>query len=918
MALLTNNLRSGVTCLGIYLIVSILSLRYVALVDAADLTYVLPEGQPLGTLVGDIAVDYDLRSIMTSDEYNNLQYQILSTGNEYAPYFRVVNTTGKLLTTGPIDRDSISHCIRSPSCILPLDIAVNTIGAFFRKIAVDVNVTDLNDNSPVFKKALEIVEFSENSAQGMSQTIAGAVDRDSGNNTVANYYIETPNVPFYVEMEKYVDGSSFVKIIVDGNLDREKRDRYDIKIVAEDGGSPKRTGNVDVTINIIDVNDNAPQFNVPFYNVTLMEDISLNTVFLTVAAKDDDLGANGEVEYLLSPNQNSDNIAQRFAVDQLSGNLSVIGQLEYIPNEQTSIYVDAFDKGTQPRSSKIVVLVFIVDSSNNPPQINVNILQGDKEKLIARVSEYANVGNSVAHIGVIDTDYDKDRNGKVDCVAISEYFGLERYQANEYKAVVKKALDRELQERHDVNIVCRDNGSPPLNTTTSFSVEVLDENDNYPRFTKQNFYSKAEENNNVGDVVAKVSADDLDKPGTNNARIQYKLEATGGYPFWIDPDNGEIRANFVLDRENVSRIDLKVIAEDYGQPRLTATANVSLSITDQNDNYPMFSQPNYEFFVYENLPYNTSVDQLTATDKDDRENGAIVFRFDGMVPSDFPFSLYSDGNIKVIRPLDRELQSKHEFTVIAADQGSPSMSSSVTVTVNVLDQNDNVPVFVFPNDDNFTTTIPMASKPTSISIEVSATDKDAGDNGRVSYSIIGNNLTELFDIRSEKGLGFISLKRMPTDNEPMTYTLGLKAEDSGSPRQAAYKYLTVTFKRDNPPVESRTNFLIAVVLGCVTVVLSITIVLVIYIIRRNDHRREKSASSYGEKAAVQVRPEIKHPTDLASSSSSGSKESLKKVSFSTEHNSSLESDPHRDVLHAPLVNIDNLKVCVMSCYLLSG
>ncbi|XP_052797045.1 protocadherin-11 X-linked-like isoform X2 [Mya arenaria] len=894
----------AVSCLcWIYFTLFCLALR--GSVDAADLTYTVDEEQPRDTLVGDISVDYDLRSIMTSDEYNNLQYQILSTGNEFAKYFKVENTTGKLLTTEPIDRDSI--CIRSTSCKLSLNVAVSTIGAFFRKIVVDVNVQDLNDNSPDFPKAIETVDFSENSAVGMSQSIKGAVDRDAGNNSVARYYIETPNVPFDVDMESYVDGSSFVKIIVNGNLNREKTDFYSITIVAEDGGSPKRTGSVDVNINIIDVNDNSPKFDVPFYNVTLLEDTPLNTVFLTVSAVDSDLGDNGRVEYALSPNQNSDDIAKSFAVERTSGNISVIGQLEYIPNVQTSIYVDAYDHGAQPRSSKIVVLVNIVDSSNNPPQINVNILHGDSTKRIARVTEYSNIGSPVAHIGVIDTDYDKDRNGKVDCIAISDYFGLERYEANDYKAVVKTALDREAQDKHEVQIVCRDNGSPPLNTTTSFSVEVTDENDNYPRFTHQNYFVKTEENNKVGEIVAKVSATDLDKVNTSNSKIQYKLSAPNDDRFWMDPDTGEIRANVVLDRENTSRIDLKVIAQDHGSPRLSATANVSLSITDQNDNYPAFSQPNYEFFVYENLPYNTSVDQLTASDKDDRENGTIVFSFSKPVPSNFPFTLYSDGNIKVIRPLDRELQSKHEFTVIAADQGTPPLTSSVTVTVNVLDQNDNVPVFVFPNDDNYTTVIPLANNPDSVTIEIQATDRDSGDNGKVNYQIIGKNLSDMFEISSIKGMGVISLNRMPYGNEPLSYTLGLKAEDNGTPRQSAYSTLTVTFKRAIPPEDNRTNFLIAITLGCVTVVLSIIIVLIIYLIRRNDHSRRKNDTSYGDKADLQIRPEIKHPTDLASTSS-GSKESLKKVSFSTDHNSSIESEPHRDVLQAPLVSLDNLKI----------
>lgn len=892
-------------CMRMFLYLVLLG-RY--LVTAADLTYTIYEDKPKDTPVGNIAQDYDFRSLMTMEDYNNLQYQILRTGNDVTKYFRLVNTTGQLLTTEPIDRDNIAQCVRLSKCVLSFDVAVASSGAFFRKLTIDVNVTDLNDNSPLFTRNVETVNFTENSAEGTAYSIPGATDKDAGNNTVKNYYIETGNVPFDVEMETYVDGSSFVKIVVKGLLDREKTGSYNIKIIAEDGGTPKRTGSIDVKINVLDSNDNSPKFAQPYYNVTLNEDTPLNTVFLTVSATDDDAGENGQVEYKLSANQKSLKIPQKFAVDHVSGNLSVIGQLEYIPNEDLSIYVDAVDKGSSRRSSKVLVLVNIYDSINSPPKIILNILHGDRVSMVARITEYANVGFTVGLLNVVETDYDTERNGKVDCISLNEFFGLERYDTYAYKAVVRQPLDRELKDRHEVKIVCRDNGSPPLNDTTTFTVEVLDENDNSPRFTQNTYFEKAAENNNVGDIVAIVKADDLDQAGTNNSKIVYKLAGTGGYQFWIDPDSGQIRANFVIDRENRSRFELQVIAEDLGSPRLSAVAQVSLSITDENDNRPVFSQPNYEFFVYENLPYNTSVDQLTATDKDERENGTIVFSFGNPVPSSFPFALYSDGNIKVIRSLDREIQSEYRFTVFAADQGNPSLTTSVTVTVNVLDQNDNPPVFVFPNNDNNTATIPLSSAPESVSVEIRATDRDSGDNGRVSYAIVGNN-TGVFFMETFAGIGLVKVRRLPADNEPLTYSLEIKAEDSGSPRKATFHSLNVIFKRAVPPEENRTNFIIAIVLGCCTIAISIVIVLIIYFIRRSDYRRQKrEAKTYSDtdKAEFQIRPEIKHPSDLnrSSSSSSGSKESLKKVSFTTDHNSSMESESHKDFSHAPLVTME--------------
>ncbi|XP_045205781.2 protocadherin-9-like isoform X2 [Mercenaria mercenaria] len=865
----------------------------------AELTYSVEEEKG-SEYIGNVGEDYDLRSTMTQEEYSNLVYRILSSGNSFAHFFRIEYTTGKLFTKEPIDRDNLTHCSRTLNCVISLDIAVQaTIGAFFRKINVDINVIDLNDNSPVFPKGRDSATFLENSVEGTSASIDGAQDSDSGNNTVVRYYVDTPDVPFDVMLEKMPDGSSTVKIVVNGKLDREEKDFYQIRLVAEDGGDPKRTGAIVVDINIEDMNDNSPQFDRPFYNVTLNEDMAINTVFETISATDDDAGQNGQVEYRISANQN-DAITKTYAIDPTSGELSVISQLVYIPNVLTQIFVDASDKGAQPRTTQIPVYVNIIDSSNNPPEINVNILQGN---INARISEYANVGAPVAHIAVIDGD--TGRNGKVECIGISDNFGLERYETNEYKAVVTKPLNRELVQTHEVTIVCRDSGSPPLNSTTSFLVVVVDQNDNPPRFSQGTYFAKAEENNLVGDVVAAVSATDIDTG--NNSKIEYKLLSTGGYSFWIDPDLGEIRANFRLDRENVTKIEIIVEAQDNGNPKMSATSTVVLSVTDQNDNYPIFSQPNYEFFVLEGVPHNTTVDQLTATDKDYRENGTVSFSFDTSPPASFPFSLYSDGTVKMIRTLDREKQGVYKFTVVASDQSDKPLSSSVTVTVIVLDVNDNAPVFVFPDVDNNTATIPLSSAPDSVTIVVVATDIDADSNGEVSYTILDNNMTSLFYIESVNGVGNLRLRRAPGASEPLQYTLRIKAMDNGKPSQSSIQLLTIVFAKDAEEPSNRQNFLIAISLGCVTVVLSIAIVLTIYLIRRHDRLRTKSSAHFNDRADMEIVPgDMKHREELGSTSS-GSKESLKKVSFSTDHNSSLESDPNRDVSQSPLVNLDNMK-----------
>ncbi|KAL4230064.1 hypothetical protein ACF0H5_010449 [Mactra antiquata] len=898
-----NSRKSDVSAMNMLvhgLPVILLICLQISFAESVDLTYSVQE-ESGNTFIGNVGDDNDLRSTMTQEEYLNLVYRILSSGNNFAHYFKVINTTGELYTTDPIDRDSISQCSRSVTCQLNVDIAVqSTIGAFFRIIKVGVNVIDLNDNSPVFTDSTNSLVFLENSAIGTSPaSIDGAQDIDAGNNSVVSYYVDTAGVPFDVIPEEYPDGSSIVKIVVTGELDRESKDFYQIRIVAEDGGTPRRSGFIDVNINIDDVNDNSPQFDRPFYNVTLNEDTPLNTVFETIKATDMDEGENGQIVYSISTKGN-EAITDMYAINSTTGELSVIGQLVYMPNEQTRLYVDATDQGSQPRVSQIAVFVNIIDSSNNPPEINVNILQGD---INARISEYANIGAPVAHIGVVDDD--TGRNGKVECIGISEYFGLERYEDKEYKAVVTKSLNRELVQTHKVQIVCSDSGSPPMNSTATFTVIVNDENDNPPRFSQNTYFVKTEENNKVGEIVATVIAEDID--AGDNAQIEYKIINSEGYSFWIDPIKGEIRANFVSDRENVTQIKLTIKAEDKGKPKLSSTSTVILTISDQNDNYPIFSQPNYEFYVLEGVPNNTTVDQLTATDKDYRENGTVSFKFKTFPTSSFPFVLYSDGTIKMIRTLDREERGNYEFGVVAYDHGTNSLSSSVTVTISVLDVNDNAPVFVFPDASNNTAVIPLSSKTDSVAIMVVATDKDDGANGDVSYTLLDYNKTSLFYIENANGVGSIKLHRLPTSSESLQYNVVIKAEDNGKPKQSTITALTVVFTKDAADSGGQ-NFKIAIILGCVTVVLSLAIVITIYLIRRHDRRRQSAESQFKDKSDMEIVPDPYKPREELGSVSSDSKESLKKVSFSTGHNSSIEGDSSRDVTHTPLVNsFDSLK-----------
>ncbi|CAC5389715.1 PCDHD1 [Mytilus coruscus] len=208
---------------------------------------------------------------------------------------------------------------------------------------------------------------------------------------------------------------------------------------------------------------------------------------------------------------------------------------------------------------------------------------------MAEVSEFANMGAVVAHVKVDDGD--TGRNGIVTCQIQNNFFQLQRMEVKEYKVIVHQPLDREAKPEHMVSIFCSDVGSPPLNSSKNFVVQVIDENDQPPVFMKTTYTANIAENNNFNDVILHVSASDQDI-GVN-AEVAYRLHADSGQDFTIDSATGLIRANNTFDREKIDQYKFRVLAIDKGKQPLSSTCTVIVNIDDVNDNDPKFDKDVY-------------------------------------------------------------------------------------------------------------------------------------------------------------------------------------------------------------------------------------------------------------------------------------------------------------------------------------
>ncbi|XP_061164428.1 protocadherin gamma-B5-like [Saccostrea echinata] len=803
----------------------------------ADFT--VNEQEPPGAKIGNIPMKSNLvqKANLSSDVFSRMRYTFLQPDNEYKTVFSINEITGDLFASKTIDREDLQTCRDSTLCVLNFDVAANEQGGGeFQVITVNVNVKDINDNAPRFPQPVITINMSETSNVGQLVQLPAAVDLDTGeNNGVQSYEIFPANGTFGLSTTKKLDGSFDVKLKLLEKLDREKTAKYILQIFAKDGGAEMNTGKLQVDVNVLDFNDNSPVFGESIYNKNVSEDTQPGTTILSVTASDLDSGANGEVEYLISQQAYSD----VFSINTQTGDITLLKKLVYEPNEIYSFVVEARDKGAIPNFAQVKVNIEIEDAGNNPPMVKVNLVSGNGG--VVPISELINIGGFVAHISVEDSD--NGNNGLVQCSISSSYFGIESLSSKGYKVVVRRQLDRETASQHNITVTCQDAGSPPLQSSKSFIVRVVDENDNKPKFSQPVYFASIEENNPKGVTVTKVSATD-DDTGLNS-QIQYVLHSDAGSSFSINRITGVINATGVLDREGTSDYLFRVLAVDSGVPPKTGTATVIVNITDINDNKPKFTESLFTFEVSEGSDRHTPIGTVVAHDPDVGLNAFLQY---SMSPQDInvPFEVLRNGTVITSTTLDREYLSQYNFMVYVRDSGKPSLNSSAYVTVYVMDANDNTPIILFPNKMNNTVSSTVTSLPIT---KIIAEDKDEGINRQLTYFIQNGNEKVMFNLHSQTGELFLNRDYHFKTDQSVSLTICVR--DSGVPAKTACTQLNVEVTINNVTLARQTqeadNKYIYISIGVIifTIIISVAIVIVILVIRKKDIQRKKYKATPG-------------------------------------------------------------------------
>ncbi|XP_072259084.1 protocadherin alpha-7-like [Pyxicephalus adspersus] len=641
----------------------------------SQLHYIIQEESKHGTFVGRIAQDLGL----DLGEINSRMLRVVSRDEK--EYFQVNLQNGILFVKETVDREML--CPGTQLCIFPLQVIVDKPVQMYR---VDVEIEDINDNGPVFQSSENSLVISEVMLTGSRFHIEGAVDPDLGTNAITNYELSASDY-FALDFQKYMNQIRSLELVLKKSLDREKQSVHNLTLTAYDGGKPRLSGTSEIIITVEDFNDNAPTFNQPFYQASVIENAPKESLVIKVNATDLDQEKNGEVLYTFSK-KTSDDVNKVFVLDKITGEIKVIGEVDFEQVQLYEIQIDAVDNGDIQLVGHCKVLVTVVDVNDNPPEMTVT-------SLAVPVPEDSPQGTTVAIISVHDLD--SGLNGKVTCnVTNSSPFKIYPAFKGDFSLIVIGKLDREINSQYEVIIVARDEGRPPLSVAKILSIDISDVNDNAPLFQKPYDTIFIKENNPPGSHVYTASASDPDIG--QNSFITYAISdsTVDGIPISsyvsINPENGKVFALVSFDHEKVSYFQCHIKVTDAGLAPLSSNLTLNIFIEDINDNAPTF-MPHFSALTIKTpktIQPGHLVIKIRAIDIDSGYNALLSYHFRDLSGKN-PFIIFQHtGEIGLRRPFTESDNEEYRLIVVAQDHGEPVKSAVTEIVISLVEPGEEI------------------------------------------------------------------------------------------------------------------------------------------------------------------------------------------------------------------------------------
>lgn len=599
-------------------------------------------------------------------------------------------------------------------------------------IRLTINVTDTNDNAPIMDKLIYHAELLEEESPPVLVAKVQATDADSGDNGLISYRLVTDfSGSFEIDADT---GEIFTTL----KLDREEMAKYEVIVEAVDQGMPQKTGSTSVLISILDKNDNPPRFS-RLFSVNVTENAEIGTFVIRVTSSDLDIGENANATYSFTENPGS-----KFSIDAITGKVIVTGHLDREQQDEYVLKVAAFDGAWRAETP---LTITIQDQNDNAPEFEHSYYSFNFPELQRNVSL---VGQVAA------TDRDKQGPNSIISYSLqqpSDLFTIDPATGDIFSK-------RTIYYRHShltfspentftLTVLAIDNGKPPMYSECLVNINIVDANNNAPKFEHTRYLSPVPIDAPIGQKIVQVVAKDEFDFGIN-AEIDYIIVGGNGTGnFTINKSDGWISVSERLTNEPSRTYQLVVRAVDRGVPAQQDETEVKIVVTGENRYSPVFTALSYQVIVPENEPIGSSILTVMASDNDDGPNGMIRYTISGgNERKEFAIDAVT-GIVTILQSLDYDSIQEYHLNITAQDLGFHPKQTVAMLTVTLTDINDNPPTF---NQSLYNAYLAENLPINSFVFKAIANDVDSPRNAIIHYSIMSGIHSELFGIAQKTGV----------------------------------------------------------------------------------------------------------------------------------------------------------------------
>ncbi|XP_068133852.1 protocadherin gamma-B1-like isoform X34 [Hyperolius riggenbachi] len=593
-----------------------------------------------------------------------------------------------------------------------------------------------------------------------------------------------------------------------------------------------------IKVEIQDVNDNPPTFTKNVFNIVISES-ALPGVHLALGyAQDPDIGTNSVQKYKIGENEFF-KLEEKTSIEGIQ--LPELVLEKALDREKQSLYelvLTAVDGGQPPKTGTALISIRVRDVNDNFPRFNKNTYQ-------TNINENVPVGSLVLNLNAVDDD--EGSNAEITysfhdiSQAIYDLFTIDPVNGS---ITVKGAIDYEDTDRYEFIVEAKDGGE--LAAHCKVLIQVIDINDNAPEITITSLSNTIPEDSPPGTIIALINVHDLDSG--ENGDVNCEISET--LPFQLISSSTNYYKLVMatsIDREKIPLYNITITAMDNGFPQLLTNKTIQLTISDVNDNSPVFDKLSYVAYVYENNPQGTSIHSIQALDRDINENAKISYsilsnNIDGIPVSSFVSINSITGIIYAQRSFDYEQLREFKFQVMAKDSGSPPLSSNVTVRMCIIDKNDNAPKILYPSPDTEESAlfefIPHSAEKGYLITKVIAVDADSGHNAWLSYHLQQVPDPSLFIIGQHSG-EIRTGKELPY-MESLRQKIVVLVKDNGVPSLSSTVTLNMVvaenfhqvvpeIKRQPKPAETSSNvtFYLIVFIAVISILFVLTVLVIV-------------------------------------------------------------------------------------------